>query len=155
MKRCINLDDEILNQMVDDLYMLFPLFKKKLLKHEKTDRLPPSYYHVLKVLMKHGELPMSEVGRMVYISKSNMTSLIDKLVENRLVKRLPDKRDRRVINIDITDKGIELLMNWRKLSNEDIKMNLSTISDDELEKFYDSVETMKIIILKIWKEHHR
>ena len=149
------MDDKILNQMVDDLYLLFPLFKKKLFKHEKMNQLPPSYFHVLKVLMKRGELPMSEVGRMVYRSKSNMTSLIDKLVENKLVKRLPDKKDRRVINIDITDNGIELLMNWRKFSNDNIKMNLSTLSDDELEKFYDSVETMKIILLKMWKEQQR
>ncbi len=42
---------------------------------------------------------MSEIGRRVYISKSNMTSLIDKLVENGLAERIPDTNDRRVINI--------------------------------------------------------
>lgn len=45
---------------------------------------------------------MSEIGRKVCISKSNMTSLIDKLVEEGLVERSPYKNDRRVINISIT-----------------------------------------------------
>ena len=106
------MDEEKLNKMVDDLYLFFPLFRKKLFKHKKNlkqKKIPHSFYHILKVLKKRGELPMSEIGRLVYISKSNMTSLIDKLVENGLAERLPDKNDRRVINIALTDKGKEIM----------------------------------------------
>ena len=146
------MDEERLNKMVDDLYLFFPLFRKKLFKHKKSlnqKKMPHSYYHILKVLMIRGELPMSEIGRRVYISKSNMTSIIDKLVENGLAERLPDKNDRRVINITITPKGKDLLMNWRKHYNNDIKMNLSTLSDEDLKKFYESIENMKEILLKM------
>ncbi|MBZ2167107.1 MarR family winged helix-turn-helix transcriptional regulator [Methanobacterium spitsbergense] len=146
------MDEERLNKMVDELYLFFPLFKKKLFKHKKKlkqNSMPHSYYHILKVLKKRGELPMSEIGRMVYISKSNMTSLIDKLVENGLAERLPDKNDRRVINIALTERGNDLLREWRKHSNNEIKMNLSTLSDDDLEKFYESVKNIKIILGKI------
>ncbi len=146
------MDEEKLNKMVDDLYLFFPLFRKKLFKHKKNlnqNKIPHSYYHILKVLKKRGELPMSEIGRLVYISKSNMTSLIDKLVENRLAERLPDEKDRRVINIALTDKGKDLLRDWRKHSNNEIKMNLSTLSDEDLEKLYESVENIKGILLKL------
>ncbi|MGZ7209713.1 MAG: MarR family winged helix-turn-helix transcriptional regulator, partial [Methanobacterium sp.] len=114
------MDEERMNKMVDDLYLLFPLFRKKLFKHKKglkEGQIPRSYYHVLGVLKKRGELPMSKIGNRVHISKSNMTSLIDKLVEDGLVERIPDKNDRRVINIKITDKGNDLLKNLRKHSN--------------------------------------
>ena len=146
------MDEERLNKMVDDLYLFFPLFRKKLFKHKrnfKQKKIPHSYYHILKVLNKRGELPMSEIGRLVYISKSNMTSLIDKLVEDGLAERLPDENDRRVINIALTDKGKDLLKNWRKHANNEIKNNLSTLTDEDLEKFYESIETMKSILFKI------
>jgi DNA-binding MarR family transcriptional regulator len=146
------MDEEKLNKMVDDLYLFFPLFRKKLFKHKKNlkqKKIPHSFYHILKVLKKRGELPMSEIGRLVYISKSNMTSLIDKLVENGLAERLPDKNDRRVINIALTDKGKELLKDWRKYSNTEIKMNLSTLSNEDLEKFYESIENIRDILLKM------
>ena len=149
------MDEERLNQMVDDIYLFFPLFRKKLFIHKKKlkqNRMPHSYYHILKVLKKRGELPMSEIGRMVYISKSNMTSIIDKLVENNLAERLPDKNDRRVINIALTDEGNELLNEWRKHSNNDIKMNLSTLSEEDLEKFADSVKTIREILNKMWND---
>jgi DNA-binding MarR family transcriptional regulator len=92
---------------------------------------------------------MSEISRSVYISKSNMTSIIDKLVEDGLVERLPNKNDRRIIDISLTDKGNDLLRNWRKHSNNEIKMNLSLLSNEDLEKFYESVENIKNILLKI------
>ena len=111
--------------------------------------MPHSYYHILKVLNKHGELPMSEIGRRIYISKSNMTSLIDKLVNDGLAERLPDKNDRRIINIAPTNKGKDLLRNWRKHSNTEIKINLSTLSDQDLEKFRDSINNIKDVLEKI------
>ena len=149
------MEEERLNKMVDELYLFFPLFRKKLFKHKKKlkqNNLPHSYYHILKVLKKHGELPMSEIGRMVYISKSNMTSLIDKLVENGLAERLPDKNDRRVINIALTVKGNELLSEWRKHSNNEIKINLATLSDEDLEKLYESFKNIKIILGKMGED---
>jgi len=81
-----------------------------------------------------------------------MTSLIDKLVENGLAERLPDKSDRRVINITLTKKGNKLLMEWRKHSNNEIKMNLASLSEEDLEKFSDSVKNIKDILNKIGKD---
>ncbi|MBI5460228.1 MarR family winged helix-turn-helix transcriptional regulator [Methanobacterium sp.] len=146
------MEDERLDKIVDDLYLFFPLFRKKIFKHKRRlhqGKIPHSYYHVLKILDKHGDLPMSEIGRKVHISKSNMTSLIDKLVENGLTERLPDQNDRRVINISITNKGKDILRDWRKYSNNEIKKSLSVLSEEDLEKFYESVENIKDILYKL------
>ena len=146
------MDEERLNKMADDLYLFFPLFRKKLFKHRKRpdkNKMPHSYYHVLKVLSKRGELPMSVIGRRVCISKSNMTSLIDKLVENGLAERIPDENDRRVINIAITDKGKDMVGKWRRHSNSDIKIKLSTLSEEDQETFFESIENIKTILDKI------
>jgi MarR family 2-MHQ and catechol resistance regulon transcriptional repressor len=146
------MDEERLNQMADELYLLLPLFRKKLFKHRKMlyhNKMPHSYYHILKVLKKLGPLPISEISRRVYISKSNMTSLIDKLVENGLAERIPDTNDRRVIKIALTSKGNELLDEWRVHSNQEIKLRLSSLSDEDLEKFYESTKNMKNILDKL------
>ncbi|EKF86168.1 MarR family winged helix-turn-helix transcriptional regulator [Methanobacterium formicicum] len=146
------MEDERLDKMVDNLYLFFPLFRKKVFKHRKRShegKMPHSYYHVLKILDKHGNLPMSKIGRNVHISKSNMTSLIDKLVENGLAERLPDQNDRRVINISITPKGKDVLKDWRKNSNNEIKKSLSVLSEEDLETFYVSVENIKDILHKL------
>jgi MarR family transcriptional regulator, 2-MHQ and catechol-resistance regulon repressor len=146
------MDEERLNQITEEMYLLFPLFKNKLFKHRKRLKhktLPHSYFHVLKVLKNRGPLPMSEIGRRVCISKSNMTSLIDKLVENGLAERMPDKNDRRVINIAITKKGNDLINEWHVHSSQDIKNKLSSIPDEDLETFYESIKNIRTILNKM------
>jgi DNA-binding MarR family transcriptional regulator len=134
------------------MYLLFPLFRKKLFKHKnrlKHSTIPHSYFHILKVLKKKGPLPMSEIGRRVCISKSNMTSVIDRLVENGLAERMPDQNDRRVINIALTNKGNELIGEWHVHSNKEIKAKLSSISDEDLETFYESIINIRTILNKM------
>ena len=143
------MDEERLNQITEEMYLLFPLFKHKLFKHRKRLKqkdLPHSYFHVLKVLKTRGPLPMSEIGRRVCISKSNMTSLIDKLVENGLAERMPDKNDRRVINIAITKKGNDIIKEWHVHSSQDIKRKLSSIPDEDLETFHESIKNIRTIL---------
>jgi DNA-binding MarR family transcriptional regulator len=146
------MDEERLNQIADEMYLLFPLFRKKLFKHKnrlKQSSIPHSYFHILKVLKKKGPLPMSEIGRRVCISKSNMTSVIDRLVENGLAERMPDQNDRRVINIALTNKGNELIGEWHVHSNKEIKAKLSSISDEDLETFYESIINIRTILNKM------
>ena len=146
------MDEERFNKMAEELHLLFPLFRNKLFKHRKRlkhNKMPHSYFHILKVLSKKGPLPMSEIGRRVYISKSNMTSLIDKLVENGLAERIPDVNDRRVINIALTNRGNELIAEWHMHSNQEMKNRLSALSDEDLETFYSSIKNIRIILNKM------
>lgn len=147
-----SMDEEQLNQIADEMYLLFPLFKNKLFKHRKRlkhNSMPYSYFHILKVLKKRGPLPMSDIGRRVCISKSNMTSLIDKLVENGLAERMPDQNDRRVINIVLTEKGNKLIGEWHLHSNQEIKNKLSRLSDEDLETFHNSIINIRTILNKM------
>ena len=146
------MDDEKLNKMVEDLYTLFPLVRKKLFKHRrhhKREKLPPSHYQVLGILRKRGELPLSEIGRMAHIHKSNMTALTDKLVEEGVAERMPDATDRRKINLAISDQGREKLKHWKKQHHNEIKTRLSSLSEEDQEKLYQSIKDIKEIISKI------
>lgn len=146
------MDDEKLDTIIEDFYLIFPLFRKKLFKHRRNFRkrkVPHSQYHILGILNKRGELPMSEIGRMAHIHKSNMTALSDKLVEEGLAERLPDQKDRRIINLAMTNRGKEHLRDWKTQFYLDIKKSLSTLSEEDLETLYQSVENIKIILSKI------
>lgn len=148
----IMMDDAKFNIMMEDLYALFPMVRKKLFMHRRNhrgDKLPPSHYQVLGILKKQGELPMSEIGKLAHIHKSNMTSLTDKLVEEGVAVRMPDATDRRRIKLAISDRGIEKLDHWKKQQYNDIKTRISSLSEDDQEKLYRSVKDIKDILSKI------
>jgi len=141
-------------EMVDNILIYYPLFYRKIktsinedkcLKYGKTD----GYYQILGILLSFDSLPISEIGRQLYISKPNMTPLIDKLVTDGMVERTRSKKDRRIVNIKITDKGRDFLFKARKVVEENIQKNLSNLDENELNTLNKSLENIKKLSLKI------
>ena len=74
--------------------------------------LSPGKFNIM-LMVRHagGEkgIAQNEISRLVLVTTSNMTRMIDKLEKDRYVQRLPQKMDRRVNLIKITKKGSDLL----------------------------------------------
>ncbi len=141
-------------KMVDNILIYNQLFYRRIktsiseearLKYGRTD----GYYQILGILVSLGPMPISEIGKQLHISKPNMTPLIDKLVEDGWVKRSRSDKDRRVINVEITEEGKKFLFEARKVVEENIKENLSDLNEEELQTLNESLENIKKLTLKI------
>jgi DNA-binding MarR family transcriptional regulator len=64
---------------------------------------------VLSTLAHEDELPLSEIGKRVFLDKPAMTGLADRLENDGLVVRRRHSTDRRVIHLVLTDKGRSVL----------------------------------------------
>ena len=67
--------------------------------------ITPSQFAVLEALYHLGSLTQGEVSIKVLKSGSNMTTVIDNLERDGLVRRERDAKDRRVINVHLTEAG--------------------------------------------------
>src|SRR5690606_30112690 len=110
------------------------------------------YYQILGILVTSGSLPTSEIGKMLYISKPNMTPLIDKLVDDNMVKRVRSDKDRRIVYIEITEEGESFLWDARKVVEENIRENLLNLNDNDLKILNESLENIKRLVMKISPE---
>jgi Transcriptional regulators len=142
------MDDKKMNELTDNILML-PAFYQKVVSSKQRKFKSPIYYQVICMLEREGDLPMSVIGDKLFMSRPHMTWNIDKLVTNGMVERVADEKDRRVIKISVTPKGKEFLKKSRKQVNEYIEMNLSSLSDNEFEELYNSMKTIKKVLLKI------
>jgi DNA-binding MarR family transcriptional regulator len=52
-----------------------------------------------------GGFTFVELSRLLLVTSGNLTGIVDRLEEQRLVERRPDAKDRRVIRVALTDKG--------------------------------------------------
>lgn len=50
-------------------------------------------------------LPMNQISQRLWVTKANVTGLVDTLEKKRLVVRQPSRRDRRVIQVGLTPEG--------------------------------------------------
>lgn len=146
------MDEEKLGEMLDNLFLLYQLFQKNILKYKNSNgRIKMSFAHYLTLLMlkERRELSISEIGNHIGMKKQNMTYLTNKLVEEGLIKRLHDMSDRRVIKITLTPKGNEYLDQWRRSKIEETKRDFSFYDDEDMKKICSSIENIKQVFLKI------
>jgi DNA-binding MarR family transcriptional regulator len=52
-----------------------------------------------------GGFTFVELSRLLLVTSGNLTGIVDRLEEQRLVERRPDAKDRRVIRVALTGKG--------------------------------------------------
>jgi len=142
--------DELKDRIAVLMLSILPFYHKKIFRsgHCATG-VQAAQYRVLWVLVREGILPMSELGKQLYISKPYMSTLVDQLIRDGYVERIPDTRDRRVININITPAGSKHLQRAGVEYRSDIKTLLSDLNDNDLEDLCQSLEKMHSIFAKI------
>lgn len=73
----------------------------------KLGLTPPQFY-VLATVGYAGRLPFGEIGAKMMVTVSNLTGIVDRLEEKKLVVRKRDEKDRRVVHVVLTDKGAKV-----------------------------------------------
>lgn len=149
------MNEDKMEIIIQKFIKIMPLFQKKLLKarcpHDKKN-LTHSHMQIMVILKEQGKSPISEVAKRLLISTPNMTKLLNKLIDEELVERFPDTKDRRIINIDLTQKGNEYLHEKFQSVKSSFKDTLSTLSDEQLVKLDFSLTTLGEVLKEIRSE---
>jgi len=81
--------------------------------------LSPPRLQVLGLLGRRGAAPLHEIRDCLGSSAANVTKLVDALEADGLVGRRPHPRDRRVIQVDLTEAGHEVSCGvWEKYEDQ-------------------------------------
>jgi DNA-binding MarR family transcriptional regulator len=105
---------------------------------------------MLSVLLRNGPTKMSDISRVLRVTKSNITFLVDKLEEQDLIGRQPDPDDRRVMKIYLTDEGRSLIEAERKALLQKINGKLDTLGEDDLARLKDALDACLTILRKVY-----
>ena len=108
---------------------------------KKAD-LTATQYNVLRILRgAHPEaLACSEVGERMVTPVPDVTRLLDRLEAVGLVTRCRDTRDRRVVNVAISDEGLARLARLDEPLDRQLRDLLSPLDETELASFIALLE---------------
>jgi DNA-binding MarR family transcriptional regulator len=136
---------DLISTIVENLVAVMPLFHRKLVNVlDEGMSLGLSHYHfaIMGMLSKYNTLPVSEFCRRLMISKSQMTMILDKLVEKGLVSRSTDEADRRIIRISITPLGKGVLNQAVDNIKVSITQKMAHLEKQDLELFARSLKNI-------------
>ena len=81
---------------------------------EKMD-IDPFSADVLRFIHTTGPKRMKDIGEKLHIKLSNLTNIIDRLENAKLVRRTDSKEDRRAVVVEPTQKGLKVLDKYDQL----------------------------------------
>lgn len=84
---------------------------------------------------------MTDLAQKVVLSKSGLTTLVDRLEQRALLQRIPDTEDRRATRITLTDRGIETFRRAAKVHVTGIQKHFTDrLTDDEAKVIAEVLE---------------
>ncbi|MBG9536350.1 MarR family winged helix-turn-helix transcriptional regulator [Bacillus thuringiensis] len=93
-----------------------------------------SHILVLGHLKKNGKSRPSDIAKALGLTPATLTHLSEKLVQKKLVTRLVDDNDRRIIYLAITNKGIGMIQKAHEEGKTIRKDLFEKLTDEELQQ---------------------
>lgn len=147
------MEDQQISELLNDIFSVTPVFSKAIIKIFDDividDNLSKAHIKVLFVLDKYEKITITDLGKVLYAHKPNVTCWVDRLVKSDFAKRIYDKNDRRIIYISLTDKGNETIKNYKKCLKDLFSRKLSKLNDDDLKLLMQTLNNMKMLLNKL------
>ncbi|BDD05793.1 MarR family winged helix-turn-helix transcriptional regulator [Aureibacter tunicatorum] len=109
----------------------------------KPHKLNDQHYNILRILK--GRYPdyisPGQVKEVLLNKRGDLTRLVDKLVKMELVNRCNNDENRRVVNLSITEKGLQLI--------EDLELEYEMSEKHENKLTEEEAKTLNILLDKM------
>jgi DNA-binding MarR family transcriptional regulator len=108
----VNRQEEIDNIVADSeksLRYIAGIIKQKGREMLNQYTITPPQFVALQWLLENGDMTIGELSNKMYLAFSTTTDLIDRMEKNKLVVRVKDENDRRVVRIHLLDEGARII----------------------------------------------
>lgn len=109
-----------------------------------NEDLTPQQFNVLRILRGSNPEPLStlQIRERMLDKMSDTSRIVDRLVKKELVQKGTCKADKRLVDINITENGLELLSRLDE-NSEDLDNHLGGISEEEAETLSNLLDKVR------------
>ena len=145
------MNDVKIDRILENLLYILPVLHKKILRMDLggvAGNLNRPHFAIMGILHENSTR-VTELAKILAVTKPQMTFLVDQLVKMEVVERHPDASDRRVINLVLSEKGRVLLEEMKRRVKEYVRLRLAGLTDDELTAMSSALETLRIVVAEL------
>ncbi|WP_342043977.1 MarR family winged helix-turn-helix transcriptional regulator [Bacillus sp. OTU530] len=134
--------DHYIERIQAAVHTVFQQMQPELLEVVHSYELTPTQFFVLIYVNKKGSCKVSQLAEHMDVKPSAVTLMIDRLEQHKLVEREHDKKDRRVVNIRLSERGEERLKQLIGARKAVAQRYLSSLTTEELEAMASITEKL-------------
>ncbi|MFC1631479.1 MarR family winged helix-turn-helix transcriptional regulator [Candidatus Omnitrophota bacterium] len=103
---------------------------------------------VLELLAENGPRQMNELAKVLHLTMSAATAIVDKMTALKLVKRERSSADRRVVNVTILNKGRQDIDRVRQARRDCVNELFSILSEGDKQEYLRILRTVALGLRK-------
>lgn len=123
---------ELVGGIVDNIRRIFQVVNERSKSIERETGLSGSQLWAIKIIAEAATIKPSELARRMYLHPATVVGLIDRLVKKGLVARTRCDKDRRIVQIALTEKGERLLISAPEVPQGLLVRGLENLSKDDV-----------------------
>jgi len=140
----------VLSDIVNNLRRVFQVLIDQSKNAEEVTGLSSSQLWAMKEIATAGSLKGAELARRMFVHPATIVNLVDRLEERGLVVRIRSRKDRRVVDIELTEKGATLVRNAPEVAQDILVKGLCRLPDVNV---YQIAEGLQQLVAILGVEH--
>jgi DNA-binding MarR family transcriptional regulator len=109
--------------------------------------ITPPQFNALQALIRNQSMTMGELCQELFLASSTVTDLIDRMEKNDLVQRVRDEGDRRVVRLQVKEKGRRVLDEVMGARRAYLATVLAALSVAECSRLRDSLKQIHDLMI--------
>jgi len=122
----------IISNIIDNLRRVFQILNEQSKKVKRETGLTGPQLWAIKTINENSPVKVSDLANKLYLHPTTVIGIIDRLEKQNLVKRRRSKNDRRVVWIELTAKGNNLVKSAPEVAQGLLVEGLEEISTSNL-----------------------
>nr|WP_144921256.1 MarR family transcriptional regulator [Paenibacillus bovis] len=135
-------DDIVVAELEKDLRYIAAIIKQKGRELLADYTITPPQFVALQWLFEEGNMTIGDLSQKMYLAFSTTTDLIDRMEKKELVTRMKDPNDRRVVRIQLLEKGEKIIDEVIKKRQKYLHDILGDYSADEVILLKDNLSKL-------------
>ncbi|HVW66158.1 MAG TPA: MarR family transcriptional regulator [Candidatus Peribacteraceae bacterium] len=104
-------------------------------KGKGPSALNPMQIHALIIIKEHDGLTMKEFAQFLHVTSPSATSFANRLVRLKWIKRIADKKNRKLVRLRLTDAGTKVITTKMKEHTKVMRELFELLSGSDQEEF--------------------
>lgn len=136
-------------RIAQEIFHLVPLLARRLQLRlrESEFQLAPGHMPLLKMMQHSGALPLHTLAKQHMVSSPTMSNTITALEERGWVQRIRSEADRRVVFIDLTPLGREVIAQIDSLALAEIQGMIEGLNEADRLKLWEGLQVLDQMFL--------
>jgi DNA-binding MarR family transcriptional regulator len=137
---------DLIAEVTDNLRRVFQVVNEHSKRAMRETGLTGPQLWAIKVIAGHGPIRVSDLARRLYLHNATVVGIIDRLEAQGLARRTRSQEDRRVVMVDLTEQGKDLVARAPEVAQGLLVAGLETIPREKLETISEGFELMVRIL---------